>query len=122
MNGKVKYSLDTNIVSEILRENEIVQKNFRQALQEDSPIYICSIVYYEIVRGLKTAGKFRLLRNFLELNSKLPHLMLDKDNYETISEVLISAKYNYSYNGFCYNLDKIMKIPQIKKLKIKSAI
>ena len=43
-----------------------------------------------------------------------------KDNYETISEVLISAKYNYSYNGFCYNLDKIMKIPQIKKLKIKS--
>ena len=88
MNGKVKYSLDTNIVSEILRENEIVQKNFRQALQEDSPIYIYSIVYYEIVRGLKTAGKFRLLRNFLELNSKLPHLMLDKDNYETIDKAV----------------------------------
>lgn len=88
MNGKVKYSLDTNIVSEILRENEIVQKNFRQALQEDSPIYICSIVYYEIVRGLKTAGKFRLLRNFLELNSKLPHLMLDKDNYEIIDKAV----------------------------------
>ena len=71
-----------------MRENEIVQKNFLESLQENSQVYICSIVYYEIVRGLKAAGKFRILRKFLELNSKLPHLMLDKDNYETIDKAV----------------------------------
>ena len=84
----MKYSLDTNIVSEILRGNEIVQKNFRQALQENSRIYICSIVYYEIVRGLKAAGKFNFLRNFLEIHKELPHLTLDKDNYEIIDKAI----------------------------------
>ncbi len=88
MENKIKYSLDTNIVSEILSENEIVQKNFRQALQEDCPIYICSIVYYEIVRGLTAAGKFRLLRNFLEFNKNLPHLTLDKENYKAIEKAV----------------------------------
>lgn len=88
MSDKIKYSLDTNIVSEILREDKTVQKNFATALQNDCPIYICSIVYYETVRGLKAGGKFRLLRNFLELNSNLPHLMLDKENYETIEKAI----------------------------------
>ena len=84
----MKYSLDTNIVSEILRGNEIVQKNFNKALMENSPIYICSIVYYEVVRGLKAAGKFKFLRNFIELNDTLPHLTLDKDNYKTIEKAI----------------------------------
>ena len=84
----MKYSLDTNIVSEILRENEVVQKNFLKALQENSQVYICSIVYYEIIRGLKAGGKFHLLRKFLKLNSKLPHLTLDKDNYEILDKAI----------------------------------
>ena len=84
----MKYSLDTNIVSEILRGNEIVQKNFNKALMENSPIYICSIVYYEVVRGLKAAGKFNFLRNFMELNESLPHLTFDKDNYETVEKAI----------------------------------
>ncbi len=84
----MKYSLDTNIVSEILRNNEIVQKNFNKALQENSKIYICSIVYYEVVRGLKAASKFNFLRNFLEINNNLPHLTLDKDNYKTIEKAI----------------------------------
>lgn len=84
----MKYLLDTNIVSEILRNNEIVQKNFNKALQENSRVYICSIVYYEIMRGLKAAKKFQFLKKFIEINNRLPHLTLDKDNYKTIEKAI----------------------------------
>ena len=84
----MKYSLDTNIVSEILRNNEIVQKNFNKALQENSRVYICSIVYYEIMRGLKAAKKFNFLRKFIDIHNYLPHLTLDKDNFETIDKAV----------------------------------
>ena len=84
----MNYLLDTNIVSEILRNNEVVQKNFRRVLQEGSTVYLCSIVYYEIVRGLKSAKKFQVLKKFNKLSSGLPHLTLDKDNYEIIDKAI----------------------------------
>lgn len=90
MNDKAKYSLDTNIVSEILRGDKIVVENFNAALLADSEIYICSIVYYEIVRGLKSAGKFKVLRNFMELYGNLPHLTLDNgDAVEKAIEIYV---------------------------------
>ena len=82
------YLLDTNMVSEILRENEIVQKNFRQSLQEGSTVYICSIVYYEVMRGLKSAKKFQLLKKFNKLNSGLPNLTFDRENFEVVEKAI----------------------------------
>ena len=84
----MNYLLDTNTVSEILRENEIVQKNFRKTLSEGATVYICSIVYYEIMRGLKSAKKFQLLKKFDKLNKGLPNLTLDRDNFETIDKAI----------------------------------
>lgn len=56
---KTKYCPDTNIMSEILRKNEIVRKHMERALKNDNPVFICSIVYYEIIRGFKAAGSYR---------------------------------------------------------------
>ena len=86
MKKDIKYCLDTNIVSEILRKNENVRKYMENALKNDYPVYICSIVYYEIVRGLKTAGKTRRLKEFLTLHETLPHLFLDRESYEVIEK------------------------------------
>lgn len=48
----MKYLLDTNVVSDFLRKDEFVVQNIEKTLANDGEIYICSIVYYEIVRGL----------------------------------------------------------------------
>ena len=84
----MKYSLDTNIVSEILRENEIVQKNFLESLQENSQVYICSIVYYEIVRGLKAADKFQRLKEFGIFYENYNKLYFDRENFETVEKAI----------------------------------
>ena len=82
----IKYCLDTNIVSEILRKNATVRKHMERAFKNDNPVFICSIVYYEIVRGLKAAGKTRKLKEFLELYTSLPHLFFDRENYEVVEK------------------------------------
>ena len=84
--NKIKYCLDTNIVSEILRKNEIVRKHMECAFKNDNPVFICSIVYYEIIRGFKAAGSYRRLKEFLAFHETLPHLFLDKDNYAVIEK------------------------------------
>ena len=45
-----------------------------------------TIAYYEIVRGLKSAGKTRQLREFHALYKNFGHLFFDRDSYEVIEK------------------------------------
>ena len=45
------YALDTNIISYFLKDNRLVQENFRRALANGDSLIIPPIVYYEIKRG-----------------------------------------------------------------------
>ena len=82
----VKYCLDTNIVSEIMRKDETVMRHMQLADDNGNPVYIPTVVYYEIVRGLKAAKQFRRLREFLALYASLPHLFFDRENYKVIEK------------------------------------
>lgn len=82
----VKYCLDTNIVSEIMRKDETVMRHMQLAADNGNPVYIPTVVYYEIVRGLKAAKQFRRLREFLALYASLPHLFFDRENYNVIEK------------------------------------
>lgn len=48
----VRYSLDTNTLSEILHDNEQVLGRFRPALAARHEFLICPVVHYELRRGL----------------------------------------------------------------------
>ena len=41
------------------------------------------------------------------------------NQYEKLSEILELEKYNYSYNGFIFNLNDIAEMEQLSNLKIK---
>ncbi len=73
----MRYCLDTNIVSEILRNNPAVNQRLQAELDRNSDIYICSIVYYELSRGLKAAGASNRIREFQQLYPILAKLPLD---------------------------------------------
>lgn len=82
-----KYCLDTNVISDFMRKDVNVDKNMRTAMEDDnSIILIPTIVFYEVVRGLKAAGKIRRLKEFLTLYKNFQHLFLDRDNYEVINK------------------------------------
>ena len=82
------YCLDTNVVSDILRGQPEVIKHMNAALDNDDNLFIPSIVYYEIVRGLKAAGKTRMLKDFNELYDNAKHLYLDRDDLTTIDKAI----------------------------------
>ncbi len=82
-----KFCLDTNVISDFMHGYKSVIKNWNAAMNDaNSTIFIPTIVYYEIVRGLKAAGKTRVLREFLALYKNFPHLFFDRDNYEVIEK------------------------------------
>ena len=82
-----KFCLDTNVISDFMHGYKSVIKNWNAAMNDaNSMIFIPTIVYYEIVRGLKSAGQTRRLKEFLELYKNFPHLFFDRDNYAVIEK------------------------------------
>ncbi len=61
------YCLDSNAVSDILRQSYSVEQNMEDALQKRHKVAICPIVYYEIVRGLRIVNSKRKMNEFFKL-------------------------------------------------------
>ncbi len=81
-----RYSLDSNAVSDILRGREDVLRRMRDAVRSGHEVAICSIVYYEVERGLKAAGSSRKLREFYRFYESFPHLYLDRESMAAIDK------------------------------------
>lgn len=75
----MRYLLDTNVVIDILRDNEIVSQRYQVATIKKSKIFICPIVYYEVVRGFKIGGATKKLEMFLQLYKNWKMLLFDED-------------------------------------------
>ena len=73
----VNYCLDSNVVSDILRDDPKVIPSLKKALSNGDKLFIPSIVYYEVVRGLKAAGKTRMLKDFQKFYDTVRHLDLN---------------------------------------------
>lgn len=63
----MSYLLDTNVVSDIMRNDRTVTKRYELETLKRSKIFICPIVYYEVVRGFKVVSASKRLKEFLEL-------------------------------------------------------
>lgn len=60
----MKYLLDTNVVTAILKKEPSVADKLRNALNSDSEVLICSVVYYEIKRGFLYQDAKRQMGSF----------------------------------------------------------
>lgn len=82
------YCLDSNAVSDILNGVPEVMRHFEAAEKNNDELFIPSIVYYEVVRGLKAAGKTHKLTAFQFLYDTAKHLYLDRDDLATIDKAV----------------------------------
>lgn len=87
------YCLDSNAVSDILNKQSDVIRRMEKALDNDDNLFIPSIVYYEVVRGLKAAGKTRKLKDFQELYDNAKHLPLDMVAVEKAVDIYIQLRH-----------------------------
>ena len=73
----MRYLLDTNVVIDILRNDKTVEKRYRLETLKRNKIFICPIVYYEIVRGFKIVSASKRLKEFQNLSAEWGMLPFD---------------------------------------------
>ena len=73
----MNYVLDTNIITAILKDNEMVKGRMSKAVLDGDEIFVNGISYYEIKRGLLAANATKQLNLFIQFCSKFPVLLLD---------------------------------------------
>ena len=81
------YSLDSNAVSDIQRESYHVLQHMEETIKNGDNIAICDIVYYEVVRGLRSAGAENKLKKFLQMYDRMVHLPLDIRAIEKATDI-----------------------------------
>lgn len=86
------YCLDSNVISDMLRGDLKVIKHLKTVRDNDDILFIPSIVYYEVVRGLKAAGKTRMLEDFQNFYEKVEHLSLDMNAIEKSVEIYVQLR------------------------------
>lgn len=61
-----RFVIDSNILSRILRKDQRVAGRLEEAVQANAEIYMCPVVYFEVLRGLLYREATRQLRDFEE--------------------------------------------------------
>ncbi len=82
----IKYCLDTNAVSDIIADRYNVKQKMKKELQAGNKIFISSVVYYEIVRGYKSAKRTNTLKDFYNFYANFSHLYLDREDMTVIEK------------------------------------
>ncbi|NLI55831.1 type II toxin-antitoxin system VapC family toxin [bacterium] len=84
----MRYLLDTNIITEILKENEKVIKKAQTVRIEGKEILINAISYYEVKRGLLSTNATKQLEKFEQLCKIFGLTLLDTQNIFDIASLI----------------------------------
>lgn len=82
----IKYCLDTNAVSDIMRDKYNLRQIVKEELQKGNQIFVTSITYYEVIRGLKEAQFSNKLKEFYRIYETFLHLYLDREDMAVIEK------------------------------------
>jgi len=129
----MKYLLDTNTVSMLMKGNVPVRRHFEEAIRLGGDISISAICYYEIKRGLIKSNAIKQLEEFNNFCETYKPVLLDTlgifDNAANIyaylsktgkvmgdADILIGS--TALQNDFVVVTDNIKHFNRIKNLKV----
>ena len=73
-----RFVLDTNIISQILRRNAPALARLREAADHDDDLFMCTVVFYDLWRGLSYGGADRQLEELNALAGALQWVDYDR--------------------------------------------
>ena len=94
MSKRIIYNLDSCTIIEILRSNPTVVNNMLKAVGTKNKIAICSVVYYEVMRGFdqhKPPPRRRI--KFDQLYSVTEHFILDDKAAEQLTRSNVAENF-----------------------------
>lgn len=87
MSKPIVYNLDTCIIIEFLRSNKSVTEKILNAHAAGDTLVICSVAYYEVMRGFDRMKPTRKQIKFEQLYSETEHIMLDDKTASIAAEI-----------------------------------
>ena len=94
--SNMKYLFDSSAVIDILRSDEKVAAKYQLESIKRNELSICSIVYYEIIRGFKISQATKKLKLFLQLSKNWEILPLDMKATEKAMDIYVSLHRGYT--------------------------
>ncbi len=89
----MKYFLDTNIVSYLMKKNPEIEKKMEAlAYGDDADFCISGVTYYELKRGLIATNATRKIQILEQLLSRFKVVMMDFAMYEKSAEIYAALK------------------------------
>ena len=85
----MQYLLDTNVVIDILHNDQKVASQYQIESVKGNEIVICPVVYYEVVRGFKIVDATRKFANFLRLYQNWQILPFDMAATEKAIDIYV---------------------------------
>ena len=88
----MRYCLDTNVVSDFMRDKYNVRQRVKAAVDANDEIAICTIVHYEIIRGLRAVNSKNKMAEYLRIynNDEILKLPLNYDAMEKAAEIYVA--------------------------------
>lgn len=88
----IKYSLDTNIISYLLKGNLTIAERIRKEINDGNKIVFNPISYYEVYRGLKYIESQKKLDEFKSLCESFGMLEIKIDTFELAAKYYVELK------------------------------
>ena len=85
----MQYLLDTNVVIDILHNDQKVASRYQIESVKGNEVVICPVVYYEVVRGFKIVDATRKFANFLRLYQNWQILPFDMAATEKAIDIYV---------------------------------
>ena len=83
----MRYLLDSNAVIDMLRGNENILNKYNAESKNRNKIFICPIVYYEVIRGFKILNANKKLEKFSNYYSVWENLPLTDKVMDKAAEI-----------------------------------
>jgi predicted nucleic acid-binding protein len=87
-----RYSLDSNVVTAILKKHVAVLATLKARLKASHEIIVCPFVYYEVQRGLLDLGAQVQLKALASFVSPLRWLEFNREIWNAAAEGWVKAK------------------------------
>jgi len=85
-----KYSLDSSFIIDVLRGQPAAIRHLTEIKDEDKDnIYICTVVYYEVVRGFRAETSKDKIEAFNNLYENTKHPSFDEKAAEKAVEIYV---------------------------------
>jgi len=81
------YVLDTNTVSYILAKDAMIAEKLEDAIVRDCTLYLCPVVYFEIMRGLAHRPAPTKRDGFRELSQRLTWDEFIRDDWDRAADL-----------------------------------